>query len=802
MNNISTIVHRNGAYVPVELQQSHNKLGVSEELDKYVKEQMQLSINEVKDMEAVRFKSKAPANFQLIPQFKKGISFGNSFTYAGFTSNKVRQFSSSLINSMFIFEYFDSPLQDIQKRISYNFVKVDSSGVYENIPALGEVTDRVAKLNFGESSTLREFNTIYVPSYIYKEGIIDKLYMKVSFFNGETGKRLFFMNETSNLEGDSKYYVPVNLNLSNKTYTLNGANNRIDLKEYVQAVAITKDNENNKARTIITTKRGKVSELLTGVLKEKETESGIPTGFVTGVTMSNSTLYRGSTNTLTWGNIDATKNVKISLIWADEYSEYVISESTPSTGSYTFVNDFNSVGKPLYNYSGMTREAYFRVQLVGDEYDAAMTDSILFSSMDFPPIVWGTPEVSVKDWNKNGVYRVTHNSPQTGDYTNMQYMTVYPFIRYTDKFGNYVDKIATRATYDIHPTGYTDIWATEWTMFAGDEAKGFVEVEIYLKDMYYPENTFSLGTIKYYNTTYSGSTYNAYSTEPQTITPLNLGAFTKPLSASTIYTDSEYQASWSGSAPSSRFLKLWYAYYSVTEKAWKRNVLSSGWEGFEGDKNPYIFRYEPYEATIKEMLGDIVDGYMILTDETYSPSNMIKTPVVLNKFGRPVIPQSGLTLNSTTVSSYNFYSGETYTINWQVPNNDTIVDVDLIYTSVNGALRTHKIRTKILNSGTTNYIYDFTELTFDSPTTAIIRIRDPFDVNKKMDTATQINMYIPNNYYYDLGYNVGKFFGNADGSTADCKPPQNCTPNQEVEYCNGFNQGQLEANRGEFQSQM
>ena len=150
------------------LNQKHDYTPKSESIKKYVDSEvnkvLQQSLDEDKDIEHISFKPKVDYVFKAY--------FNNvpSYTGAGFTSKYIVSNTLYKDESFYLFDLYDSYIDNNQNLISRNFVKM--SKIVTNV----DTTD----IKFESKIFNKEYTNIYIPSYFINT-TADTFYLKVSF---------------------------------------------------------------------------------------------------------------------------------------------------------------------------------------------------------------------------------------------------------------------------------------------------------------------------------------------------------------------------------------------------------------------------------------------------------------------------------------------------------------------------------------------------------------------------------------------------------------------------------------------
>ena len=226
----------------IDLFQKHDFVPKSESIKKYIDLEVEKVLAESrlseKDLELISFIPNA--NFTLRAYFNNTTSYNT----VGFTNLFLTANTLYTQESYYVFDLFDTFEDNNQTLISRNFVKMSKI-----------VKDLTTDIIFDVSKKIvKEFVNIYIPSYFINEGV-DTFYMKIYFFNATNGKfRYFKCSDTD--ENASKNYLKLQINRTNKTYSIIGGDKVIvnsSIYKISQVIEPKKEEEllnDNKIRKI------------------------------------------------------------------------------------------------------------------------------------------------------------------------------------------------------------------------------------------------------------------------------------------------------------------------------------------------------------------------------------------------------------------------------------------------------------------------------------------------------------------------------------------------------------------------
>jgi hypothetical protein len=192
-----------------DLNQKHDFTPKSESIKKYVDYEVNKVLEESrlndKDIEHISFKPSS--TFSLRPYFNNSPSYKN----VGFTNFYITGTTVYTQESYYVFDLYDSFIDNNQTLLSRNFVKMGKVATGLTTDILFDVSKKMTK----------EFVNIYIPSYFINEGVT-VFYLKIYFFNAISGNFRFFECSPSNEDSMKNYFI-IEINKTYNTYDiLNG----------------------------------------------------------------------------------------------------------------------------------------------------------------------------------------------------------------------------------------------------------------------------------------------------------------------------------------------------------------------------------------------------------------------------------------------------------------------------------------------------------------------------------------------------------------------------------------------------
>ncbi len=192
-----------------------NKIsGYQQEIDNITEETKDELINPVTDNEVRRFSyisgGAGPTSLEFFFTPNNGANHYNSFLLgAGFTLDEINNYDTTLLNSFFVLDFYDSFSSYTQTKIFTNYLTKVLDGITK-LPTYRIYTD-----------TVNQFFHWYVPeSYLDQyTGSTVVGYTKFSFYNAKTGvMSLFYNNDNDALKTPERPYFKTTLDLLNMTW--------------------------------------------------------------------------------------------------------------------------------------------------------------------------------------------------------------------------------------------------------------------------------------------------------------------------------------------------------------------------------------------------------------------------------------------------------------------------------------------------------------------------------------------------------------------------------------------------------
>jgi hypothetical protein len=192
--------------INIPISTNNNHMGMQQEIDSFVMEETNKSINSVVDHEVKRYSLVENKMFNF--QFYSNGVWLSDFSSAGFDINDVLQRNVDISNSFFILDVYDTWVPNKQEKILTNYLTILYKNNFE-----GDKLSSIFTIN-----PTSEFNYLEIPEHKIN---ISTVYGRFSFYNAKTGKIIVFYNEYYDfLTTTFRYYFTITLNHSNNTWNL------------------------------------------------------------------------------------------------------------------------------------------------------------------------------------------------------------------------------------------------------------------------------------------------------------------------------------------------------------------------------------------------------------------------------------------------------------------------------------------------------------------------------------------------------------------------------------------------------
>jgi hypothetical protein len=213
--------------------------GYQQEIDKYTTTKSDNLINPINDLEIKRFKLSKYT--EIFFYFNNNGSYGNNYINAGFSQTEINSNASTILNSFYILDVYDSYNQYNQNKLGVIYM----TKIYQNINN-GIVTYTTLPtyyINDGSS----QFYYLNLPKYYLNQftGNTISIYGKFSFFQAKDGVLKPFYNDfNKNIPMNPIFeYVKIDVDLVNKTWNFNDyTNNKGNLLTFYEIATSTSNN--------------------------------------------------------------------------------------------------------------------------------------------------------------------------------------------------------------------------------------------------------------------------------------------------------------------------------------------------------------------------------------------------------------------------------------------------------------------------------------------------------------------------------------------------------------------------------
>lgn len=218
--------------IKFSLDLNNKTIGHQQDINTFINESIENSINPINDNEIRRFKYEPTAYgniFAIKFYFFMNEEYRNYYTYAGFTESEINNYDDVLRNSFFIFDVYDSYDENIQTKIATTYLT--KLITYNSGVASVHSSFIISKYD------INQFYYLNIPIwYMYSDVTYSRnLYGKFSFYNAKTGKLTLFYNyEREDDNNNKKEYFDIEVDLVNKTWGIRNlaSNNLAEAVQY------------------------------------------------------------------------------------------------------------------------------------------------------------------------------------------------------------------------------------------------------------------------------------------------------------------------------------------------------------------------------------------------------------------------------------------------------------------------------------------------------------------------------------------------------------------------------------------
>lgn len=237
-------------FINFDLNTTFDKVGIENDIDRYVQLKQQSLVNPIVDIEYSRFTYNGLENKILTPNFINAKKeYSSDISYALFTYDEINNQKELFTNSFFILEYYDK-IEENQVLLYTSYLKplISKGNTYDSIvdPKTNKITVFKPKLKYTTIfSTWNAFNFVQIPNN-YLNGS-ETLYLKVSFFNAKIGGRTFFHINATKKENpiNTDYYIPIKIDKNTLKYDFIDKSSQINLYEFKNINFINKERGDN-----------------------------------------------------------------------------------------------------------------------------------------------------------------------------------------------------------------------------------------------------------------------------------------------------------------------------------------------------------------------------------------------------------------------------------------------------------------------------------------------------------------------------------------------------------------------------
>ena len=242
----------------IALNSNDSLLGLEQEIDALTQVTGNNLINPIVDGENYRFKNDVNGDVNVLTFYytQYGTTYNNVYSSAGFSFDDIAFNSPAMLNSFYIFDYYDSYNINTQIKIFTSYItKIWGLGKRTMNNGIPDIVTTI-----GTGSNVQIYSQ-YVPVWYYNNLINSGAtsitgYTKISFYNAKTGQIILFRNPVyESSSTPQKMYFTTKLDLINKNWKFINPATDINAKQlWASNDYIARINS-----TFTTTNNGKVS---------------------------------------------------------------------------------------------------------------------------------------------------------------------------------------------------------------------------------------------------------------------------------------------------------------------------------------------------------------------------------------------------------------------------------------------------------------------------------------------------------------------------------------------------------------
>jgi len=182
--------------IKISLFSNFQNYGVDQEIENFIKEEKETSINPVSNEEVTRFRFNKELTTEHGTLFNMkffSAGYGIEYLRAGFTEEEILNYSLNFRNSFFILDFFDDNKKNTRKKITTNY--------YTKLWKFNKPADEQDYIEIEKTNQIKFVN---IPNRVLEKNgdeIID-FYLRVLFYNGKTGNLIPFYNTNPTNEDD------------------------------------------------------------------------------------------------------------------------------------------------------------------------------------------------------------------------------------------------------------------------------------------------------------------------------------------------------------------------------------------------------------------------------------------------------------------------------------------------------------------------------------------------------------------------------------------------------------------------
>lgn len=216
--------------IKISLSKENQLLGLQEDIDGFISNQNDESINEVVDGEKLRYLPQFSVDYDFLFNIGSG-NFAGSLLAAGFTNADIDNRTDAVLKSFYIAQVYDSKDIDNQTLLHTSYYN-----------GFLWVIDNEENTTYDNLDSSIEFTNYYLPNNIFDDDSVKTLFVRFYFYNAKTGRlQLFFNNGNASSTTEDRLFFEIEVDPLTKKYNFNGVT-ELDIREINNTDYINKIN--------------------------------------------------------------------------------------------------------------------------------------------------------------------------------------------------------------------------------------------------------------------------------------------------------------------------------------------------------------------------------------------------------------------------------------------------------------------------------------------------------------------------------------------------------------------------------